>query len=106
MQTSAWGGGHNSQPLGLPRGQTRRQLRFLPRPMPLHVQSLPVPTTGWQGPDTVCPCNWLTLTCPLMKTARQKARRQSGRRPWGPAMAGGHAVQDRVRAAGGVGNEL
>ena len=64
-----------------------------PELCPICVHSLPAPTAGQQGLNTwITPYNWLTLTfCPstMLETARQKARRQSRRRPGDPAMTGG-----------------
>lgn len=85
--------GTTAQPSGPARRTDKERLPSVPPDLcPICVHSLPAPTSGQQGLDTTSPCNWLTLTfCPLVKwePARQKARRQSRRRPRGPAMAGG-----------------
>lgn len=99
---ATWAARHTPQPAEVnttvpPSGPARRAdqprlPRVSPDLGPICVHSLPAPTTGQQDLDTVSPCNWLPLTfCPLVKPepARQKARRQSSRRPRGPAMAGG-----------------
>lgn len=86
------GGGPTAQPSGpARRADESRRPCVSPDLGPICVPPLPAPTTGQQDPNTASPCNWLTLTfCPLVKLepARQKARRQSRRRPRGPAMAG------------------
>lgn len=90
---SACGAGHNSPALwSCPESDKYRLPHVSPQTCARSVHtSLPAPTTG-QRAWIPCPPHWLLLTfCPLVKLepARQKARRQSRRRPRGPAMAGG-----------------